>query len=130
MVWQKAMLLVEEVYRLTQVLPADERYGLASQLRRAAVSVPSNIAEGHARSSTKEYLHHVSFAFGSLAEMETQVELCKRLGYLVSEDSMRFDGLSDEVGKMLRGLRAGLARIQGRVREDADFDYDSNPLPP
>jgi four helix bundle protein len=70
-VWQAAMKLVKHVYEQTGRFPSNEQFGLTSQLRRAAVSIPSNIAEGHARESTKEYLHHVSFALGSLAELET-----------------------------------------------------------
>jgi len=71
-VWQAAVELVVEVYRLTGVLPKQETYGLVSQMQRAAVSIPSNIAEGHSREHIKEYLHHLSVAQGSLAELETQ----------------------------------------------------------
>ena len=84
-VWQRGMQIVESVYRVSGCFPKTEIYGLTSQVHRAAVSVPSNIAEGHARSSTKEYLHHVSFAEGSLAELETQLEVAARLNYLGEE---------------------------------------------
>src|SRR6476659_1156091 len=80
--WQKAMDLVELVYGATRGFPREEVYGLTSQVRRAAVSVPSNIAEGQGRASTKEFLHHLSIARGSLFEVETQVLVAQRLGYL------------------------------------------------
>ena len=78
-VWQSAITLVEDVYRLTSTFPRDEQFGLTSQMRRAAVSVPSNIAEGSARQSTKELLHFLSMAAGSLAELDTQLEIALRL---------------------------------------------------
>jgi four helix bundle protein len=89
-VWQASMDLVEEVYRVCADFPNDERYGLTSQLRRAAVSIPSNLAEGHRRESTKEYLNGISVAQGSLAEVETQLEIAVRLQYLSQE---RFAGM-------------------------------------
>jgi four helix bundle protein len=91
-VWQAAMDLVTETYRLAQLFPKQETYGLASQIQRAAVSVPSNIAEGHAREHIKEYLHHLSMAQGSLAELETQLEIAARLNY-ISLDQLR-EGLT------------------------------------
>jgi len=81
-VWQAAMDLVEHIYRLTQNFPKSELYGLTSQLQRAAVSVPSNIAEGHTREHTKEFLHHLSIAQASLTELETQLEIAVRLKYV------------------------------------------------
>ena len=78
-VWQSAIALVEDVYRLTSTFPRDEQFGLTSQMRRAAVSVPSNIAEGSARQTTKELLHFLSIAAGSLAELDTQLEITVRL---------------------------------------------------
>jgi four helix bundle protein len=81
-VWQRSLELVEEIYRVSAGFPQHEIYGLTNQLRRAAVSVPSNIAEGHTREHTKEYLHHVSMAQASLAEIETQLEIASRLKYL------------------------------------------------
>jgi four helix bundle protein len=81
-VWQAAMDLVEHIYRLTQHSPKSELYGLTSQLQRAAVSVPSNIAEQHTREYTKEFLHHLSIAQASLAELETQLEIAVRLKYV------------------------------------------------
>ena len=81
-VWQIAVDVVEAVYRLTLEFPKHEVYGIAQQIQRAAVSVPSNIAEGHARASTKEFLHYISIALGSLAELETQLIVATRLQYL------------------------------------------------
>src|SRR3989440_2008829 len=83
-VWMAAMDLVEDVYLLTQDFPKHELYALASQIHRAAVSVPSNIAEGHTREHLKEYLHHLSMAQASLAELETQLEIATRLKYLLT----------------------------------------------
>jgi len=79
-VWQEAISLVETVYRLTATFPKEEQYGLTSQMRRAATSVPANIAEGAARSGTRELLHFLSIARGSLSELDTHVEVAKRLG--------------------------------------------------
>ena len=84
-VWQWAMRLAEGVYRATSTFPNKEIYALANQLQRAAVSIPSNLAEGHARSSTKDYLRFISIAMGSLAELETQLELSARLNYIDEE---------------------------------------------
>ena len=81
-VWQKAMALATDIYRVTHLLPKEELFGLTSQLRRAAVSIPSNIAEGQARNSPKKFLNFISIAKGSVAELITQLDLCTRLGYL------------------------------------------------
>ena len=80
-VWQRAMDLVEMIYKVSVDFPRSETYGLTSQIRRAAISVPSNIAEGHSRKHTKEYLRFLSVAQGSLAELQTQIEIASRLGY-------------------------------------------------
>ena len=109
-VWQLAMDLVELVYQLTRNFPKHEIYGLTSQIQRAAVSVPSNIAEGHTREHTKEYLHHLSMAQASLAELETQLEIARRLTYLRQED---LDGTFERIvslGKQLYALRNALLR--------------------
>lgn len=105
-VWQQAMSLVEAVYRLTATFPVDERYGLTAQLRRAVVSVPSNIAEGAARSSTGELGHFLGIALGSAAEVETQLELAKRLSMTV-ETSAATD-LLENVRKQLIVFRRSL----------------------
>lgn len=107
--WQKAMDLVVAVYDTTKQYPADERFGLTSQTRRAAVSIPCNIAEGHARDSTKEFLHFLSITNGSLAELETQLILGERLGFL--ENAATSDRLKEctEVARIVNGLRRSLA---------------------
>lgn len=106
-VWQKAMQLVVETYKLTKTFPKHEVYGLASQLQRAVVSVPSNIAEGHALKQTQAYVRHLAIASGSLAVVETQPEIAVRLGYLRPEAKGILQ-LADEVGRMLVGLRRSL----------------------
>jgi four helix bundle protein len=103
-VWQKGMELVEAVYRLTLLLPEDERWGLVSQMRRAAVSIPSNIAEGYGRQATGEYHHHLSISRGSLLELETQVLLCEKLGYLQREQTCLVLADIQSISKMLGAL--------------------------
>ena len=103
-VWQKAMDLATEIYRLTKKLPKEELYGLTNQLRRAAISIPSNIAEGNARFSAKEYVRFLSIARGSNAEVETQLLLCVRLDYLTSAEIEETLSLNDEIGKMLTAM--------------------------
>ncbi len=100
------MELVTEVYKVTRTFPKDEWYGLVAQLRRAAVSVPSNVAEGYGRNSRNELHHFVGQARGSLAEIETQVEIARNLGYLTNEVTSELLGRIAEVGRMLTGLRA------------------------
>lgn len=104
LVWQKGMELVESVYRLTFKLPSIEQWGLVSQMRRAAVSIPSNIAEGYGRQATGEYHHHLSIGRGSLLELETQVLLCERLRYLDNSQTRGILGDIDQLGKMLGSL--------------------------
>jgi four helix bundle protein len=106
--WQLAMQLTEHVYRVTSTFPNKETYALANQLQRAAVSVPSNIAEGHARSSTKDYLRFISIAMGSLAELETQLELSARLDYIDQPKLGELLAIADEPGRMPQGLRKSL----------------------
>jgi four helix bundle protein len=108
-VWKLAMQLTEEVYRVTQAFPESETYALANQLQRAAVSVPSNIAEGHARSSTRDFLRFISIAMGSLAEIETQLELSARLEYINEIRLGELLATTDALGRMLRGLRNSLS---------------------
>jgi four helix bundle protein len=102
------MDLAAEVYRLTDDFPKHELYGLTSQIRRAAVSVLSNIAEGSSRDSTREFLYHVSIAAGSLAELEAQLLLSMRLEYAKGRETERLLAQTAEVGKMLRGLQRSL----------------------
>lgn len=107
-VWQKAMDLVEGVYDATLQVPASERFGLVSQLRRAAVSIPSALAEGHARASTREFSHYVSIARGSLAEVETQLLISRRLGFLPAEAVEALLAQCDEQSRLQRGLKKSL----------------------
>lgn len=95
------MDLVEAVYRLSSTFPKSELYGLTEQIRRAAVSIPSNLAEGHTRASTKEYVNFVSMAQGSLAEVETQLEIALRLGYAPSADVAPLSEEARVLGKQL-----------------------------
>lgn len=109
-VWQKAMSLVEAVYRITNEFPKAEVYGLTSQMRRAAVSVPSNIAEGQGRSSTRDFLHFLAVAQGSLMEVETQITIAERLGYLGREQEAAILEMTAEIGRLLNGLTSSLNR--------------------
>ena len=109
-VWQRAMELAALVYKLTARLPREEIYGLSSQLQRAAVSIPSNIAEGHARESTKEYLRYLLVSRGSMAELETQLLLCQKLQFISKEDVEHALIVSDEIGRMIRGLQKSLTK--------------------
>jgi four helix bundle protein len=106
--WRRAMELVTEVYRATKTFPRDELYGLTNQLRRAAVSVPSNIAEGQARFSQKEFRHFLSHARGSLVEIETQLIIAQNLGYLHEDDSRALLTKAGELRRILNGLIASI----------------------
>jgi four helix bundle protein len=108
--WQKAMDLVEEIYRLTKTFPKEELYGLSSQLRRTAVSIPSNVAEGHCRIGRREFVHHLSIALGSLGEVETQLLIAQRLGYLEESASTNAASLASETGRLLVGLMHSLEK--------------------
>jgi four helix bundle protein len=110
LVWQKGTALALEIYRVTQRFPSDERFGLTAQLRRAAVSVPSNIAEGQARRTTGEFIQFLSHAEGSLAEVDTQIYLAQQLGYGLEEELSSFSSQINELRKMLNALRRSLAR--------------------
>jgi four helix bundle protein len=110
-VWQTSMLLVADIYRASAIfLPVTERFGLTQQLRRAAISIPSNIAEGHARHSRREYLRFVVVAMGSLAELETQLLIANRLGYLPDASLHSLQVRADQAGRLLRGLEKALVR--------------------
>jgi four helix bundle protein len=109
-VWQQAIDLVEKIYLLTQNFPKQETYGLMSQLRRAVISVPSNIAEGHTREHIKEYLHHLSMAQASLAEVETQLEIGVRLDYISRNQLSKVLDEISGLGKQLYALRNALNR--------------------
>ena len=116
-VWQKSMDLVEEVYTLVKRLPKEEMYALSSQLRRAAVSIPSNIAEGNGRSSRKEYLRFLLISRGSTFEVETQLLICVKVEYLVEEEIERAMTLCSEVKKMLNGLIRNLSNLTENTKE-------------
>ena len=107
-VWQRAMDLVEDIYKVTKLFPRDERFGLTAQIRRAAVSIPSNIGEGKRRKRRKPLLNHLDIALGSQGEVEVQVEIAKRVGYLAASDYLRLISQIDEIGRMLNGLITSL----------------------
>jgi four helix bundle protein len=109
-VWQAAMDLAIHIYRVTKTFPKEETYGLTSQLRRAAVSVPSNIAEGKGRSSDKDCVHFLSNSRGSLFEIETQAAIARRLGYLSAEQGEIISGQTLRVGQLLNGLMRALRK--------------------
>ena len=109
-VWKEGIQLSISVYRITSQFPPDERFGLVSQMRRCAVSIPSNIAEGHARLSTREFLRHISIALGSLAELETQLHIASELGYGAAENLRTIQVITNRLGKQLRGLTKSLNR--------------------
>src|SRR5687767_7216152 len=109
MVWQKGMNLAERVYSRTERFPRSEVYGLTSQLRRASVSIPSNIAEGKAIGG-QSYPRHLKIALGSQAELETQIELARRLKMLAEADSVALMDRASEVGRMLVGLLNALPK--------------------
>ncbi len=109
-VWQNGMRIVEAVYQVTGSFPSREMYGLTSQVRRAAVSIPANIAEGHCREHIKEYLNFLSIAQGSIAELETELEIAGRLKYIAPEQLTPLLAQLVALAKQLRSLRAALAR--------------------
>ena len=103
-VWQKAIAFVTDVYNQTSNFPKEEIYGLVSQLRRSAVSIPSNIAEGAARQSNKEYIQFLYVALASLMELDTQLIIAKNLNFLSNQSLNDLQTKTDEIGKMLNGL--------------------------
>jgi len=106
--WKQAMELVVDVYALSALLPQNEQYGLVSQLRRAAVSVPANIAEGAARNGSKEFLHFLSIASGSLSELDTLIDLARQLRYI--ENTEELNAKVDDVSGLVMGLAASIRR--------------------
>jgi four helix bundle protein len=108
--WKLGMDPVEECYRTTAAFPRSELYGLTGQMRRACVSIPANVAEGHARRTTRAYLNHVSIAIGSHAEVATCIELSGRLAFLAPAERDRLTALSDSVGRLHYGLYRALDR--------------------
>ena len=113
-VWQKSMDLVIEIYNLTKNFPNDERYRLTDQMKRAVISVPSNIAEGHGRNSDKDFIKFLTISRGSLIELETQIEICRRLDYISDQTSQTLCNSVSEIIKMINSL------IQFRNKEKYD----------
>lgn len=109
-VWQKSMDITVDLYALIKSLPSEERYCLGDQMRRCSISIPSNIAEGHNRNSTKDYIRFLSISRGSVAELQTQLILCKRLGYIGEQIFSSFDLRLVEIDKMLSSLMRTLYR--------------------
>ncbi len=109
-VWNVAMDLAASCYKVTREFPREEMFGLTSQIRRAASSIPANIAEGHGRDSTREFLRHLSIARGSLMELETHVLLAVRVERMKSPDSKQLLELADRVARMLSNLRSSLEK--------------------
>ena len=110
-VWQKGIALAKATYQLTTKFPAEEKFGLVSQMRRAAVSIPSNIAEGQARHTTGEFIQFLSHAEGSVAELDTQLILGIELGFVKAENAKAAFTLLDEIRRMLNGLRRKLSGV-------------------
>lgn len=109
LVWQKSMRFVTDVYQVTKTFPREELFGLTSQLRRAAVSVPSNLAEGHGHDSKNEFHHFIGHSRGSLLEVKTQLEIAYNLGYIDKPTFAQLIQQSSEIGRMLTGLRSWAA---------------------
>ena len=103
-VWQRSMELVLEIYKITRSFPPEELYSLTAQMKRAAVSIPSNIAEGQGRITSKEFIRFLSMARGSLWELSTQIELCERLHYLDKNQTATIHSMITEIAKMLNAL--------------------------
>ncbi len=114
-VWQKAMDLALMVYEATEVFPQKEIFGLTNQLRRAAVSIPSNIAEGQGRETTRDFLRFLEIARGSLQELETQLILASRLRYIDETGKAALFEVAEETGRLLSGLVKSLSRAEGDV---------------
>jgi len=104
-VWQVAIDMVVDIYKLTGKFPRNESFGLASQIQRATVSIPSNIAEGHARGTSREFHHYLSITLGSTAELETQLIIASKLGYLEQTTANEMLERIDKLGKMIRALQ-------------------------
>lgn len=117
--WQASMAMVKAVYVATRDWPREELYGLTSQVRRAAVSVPSNVAEGQGRGTTREFLHHLSIAYGSLCEVETQILIAKDLGYVAADTTGELLAQSAKAGAMINALSNKLREKLARESDTA-----------
>ncbi|HXR36895.1 MAG TPA: four helix bundle protein [Candidatus Binataceae bacterium] len=118
-VWQKAVDMVREMYRLVPKLPKEETYGMRSQITRAAVSVPANVAEGWTRESSKEKARFLAIAHGSLAEVETLLTICEQLGWFPQQQTAQVRSLLDEISRMLTTMRRN-RRVRAAEREESD----------
>ena len=114
--WQKGVDLTDLVYRITRTFPADERFGLVSQMRRACVSIPANIAEGYGRAAKQEYIRFVQIARGSLFELQTHVEVARRQGWLGDSDLTKFQAHAEELDRIVSGLLRSLKRTEATIR--------------
>jgi four helix bundle protein len=112
-VWQQSMTLVEEIYSVTRSFPRCEQFGLTAQIRRSSVSIPSNIGEGKRRKRELVFLNHLEIALGSQGEVEVQLEIAKRVGFLGPRDYDRIQAIVEEVGRMLNGLMASIRQGSG-----------------
>jgi four helix bundle protein len=126
-VWQKSMDLVVEVYRLSKLLPREEQFALASQLQRASVSIPANIAEGHGRLHRGDFYRHLSIARGSLMEVETHLQITVRLGYISETALSDVWTLLGDVGRLLNGLIRSLENIDGKLGAQHRISEDGSP---
>ena len=120
-VWQKSMELVTEIYKITELFPKSELYGIVSQMRRASVSIPSNIAEGRKRSTRKDFKQFLIIAYASASELETQIEISKRLEFILIDNYTKMDALLLEVIKMLNKMISTLRNdqpIMGQASND------------
>ncbi|MBU0484681.1 MAG: four helix bundle protein [Proteobacteria bacterium] len=109
-VWQRAMAFVKDIYQVTARFPEEEKFGLVSQMRRAAISIPSNIAEGAARNTHREFVHFLHIAQGSISELETQLIISKDLGLISEESCQKIIAELDEISKMVVGLQKSLTK--------------------
>jgi four helix bundle protein len=115
--WRLSMDLVEAIYRCTQQWPGEERYGLVSQIRRAAISIPSNIAEGKGRASDKEFIKFLNYARGSVYELQTQIKIAFRLNFLSGPTASVLENQAAEVGRVLNGLIRAITNMEARAEE-------------
>lgn len=128
-VWQKSMKLVAECYSMTKEFPNHQQFGLTSQLQRAAVSIPANIAEGHGRRTTGDYLRHLAIARGSLMELETHIQIAEMLKYVDSKGSEQLLVRTAEISRMLTSLLSSLGTIKQR-KPKSDDERNSGTLNP
>ncbi len=129
-VWQRSFDLCKRVYDLSRGFPADERFGLVAQMRRAVVSIPSNIAEGHSRNTTRDYLRFLWITKGSLAEVETQVILAREFDYAAAEECQEVLNELDQIGRMLRAIITSLDAKAKRPDVGSDRPTQSSTLNP